>query len=482
MRAEARRAAALGLSLALLAAAATDAHARAAHSAGAAVLLTGHVGGPAGASKSTSLSVEAISMNDGSVAATSTPKRGRYALLVPRGAYLLVLSVVDLRSSRRGSQTISSPVRATAPGAHRDIKLARGTRSGTGALAVGAIPIEVAPGGRLPSSSSSEAQGAIIDGLLPGCRASSRKVLDRASATLRAIEGQQQRSDEGRAPIRTHFRAPAAELALEGRIEIQPGGTRAANLTVRNLVTAAVVDHIVAAGTEHEDIGRFLHRAGAAIGARDCARTSVPSSGPSSPATVGSLAPGHVRWEGSYRIQLSRPLQSYEESGRWLIEGAFNDRGEARPARTLRLSGGRDYENASECGLASFHTSWAPDPGDTRIPWGLSVTSQYPAAGWKYVFPASPSTIPYQERRQCGGEHLLPREQLSVYDLMTQYPPAAERERAEAGLLSPLEVEPGQTRGETRTFKFEGVKAGCTLDCPQVSAEMTLSISVDATR
>lgn len=421
-------------------------------------------------------------MSDGSVAATSTPKRGRYALLVPRGTYLVVLSVVDLRSGRRGSQTISSPLRATATGAHHDIKLARGASAVAGALAVGTIPIEPAPAPGLASSSSSEAQGAIIGGLLPSCRASSRKVLDRAGATLRALQGQQQRSDEGRAPIRTHFHAPAAELVLEGSIEIQPDGRRGANLIMRNLKTGAVVDRILTAGEAHEGIARFLRRVGAGIGARDCARSSVPSGGPASPTTVGSLAPGHVRWEGSYQIQLSRPPHSYEESGRWLIEGAFSDSGEARPARTLSLSGGRVYDNGTECSLLSFQTSWAPDPGDTRVPWGLSVSSPDPAAGGKYVFPASPSTIPYQERRLCPGGHALPREQLSVYDLMTQYPPAAERERAETGLLSPLAVQPGQTRAETRTFKFEGVKASCTIDCPQVTAEMTLSISVNATR
>lgn len=469
-----------------------------------AVRLSGRIVGLPPASASVSVALSAVSLTDGSIAAVTTPAHGRYAFTVSPGGYLLVLNVLDLRKGKRGSMKVSKllhvtggPVTANlslvakrtrskrkpAKRAGRASSLARATDAGGGAIGLGAIPVS-APAG---SGIGNQAQGGLANGLLPKCEARKRKLLDKSRTTLEAIRNEQKLSDEGHTDYRTHYSPLAPELTIEGTMKVGADGKAVLDVTVRNVASGQIVDHVVTARDPGEDLDEFLRRVGAGVGERECEPEQQPAPPPSPPAPQATTvpvdqpplalgpAPGHVRWAGSYRQRLtpfSGPVA--EQKGSWTAEASFNAQGEAQPAVVSALSGGRVYET---CGEPALVSTWELEGADGSVAWGLGETNEYP--NFKYVFPATPSQIPFQERLVCGG---MPQDvtgqAIVVPSEMYEYPP--EKQPEHEALLAPLEVAPGTSASQERSFRYQGTAYPCSSNCSQVDEEMTLRVEADA--
>ena len=422
------------------------------------VTVSRRIAGLPRSSRGVAAELRAVSLTDGSIAASTTPSHGRYALRLPRGPYLLVLSVIDLRRGHHGRVTIGSLVNAasgrvgyriSARGASAALASARAEAAvaGSGAIGVGAVPIS-APSG---SGDGSLAEGGLIDGLLPQCQARGRKLIDTTRYTKQALQREQQLSDEGRTALKLNLQPVTPTLNITGSVRVAPNGKPVADLTVTDTNTGEVIDHIVTAGDPGEDLAKFLHLIGSRVGKRECSQPEPPLPRPGTgTGTSGEgggpklPAAGHVMWEGSYRLSLAHePPRSYSESGRWLIEGTFNKAGEAKGARVLSLSGGRDFENENECGEASFKPAWSLDASANPLSWALGTNAKFPSAGGLYAFPISPSVVPYTETLQCGGEHVLPGKSIPVYSEM-QYLPKAKLEERESSYYRRLRSHPAR--------------------------------------
>jgi hypothetical protein len=435
---------------------------------GASTVVSGHVRGVPPASARVAIDLRAISTSDGAIVASTVPRHGGYSLTVPRGSYLLVLQVIDLRRGHRGAETASALVDAThartlvalsigrhSPHAHRAASpsTARTAAFVSGAIGIGSIPVS-APAG---SGIGNRAEGGLTNGLLPQCERRKRKLLDSTRYTKESLEREQQLSDEGRTVVKTHYEGATPELNITGTVRVDASGKPVADLTVKNTKSGAVVDHVVTTGDPGEDISRFLEHIGAGVAARECeppepsAPTPSPGPAPSPPpgaSPAPGLAPGHVRFAGSFAIKRSSEGSGSLEQSSWSIEGTYGGFGE-QLATLDALEGGWDKEQGSECERSS---RWGPDPSAGPVRWSLDASETYPEPGWRYRV-TYPNDIPYLQTDTCGESHLS----FSPYNLMAANVPVANPKHAEAEAeLAPLEVPAGESRSEERHFSYAG--------------------------
>ena len=234
--------------------------------------------------------VEAVSLRNATVVAVAVPARGSYSMSVPRGPYLVIVRVSDLRAGRtitRTSQPVlvkSSPrtVNLSARSASASLR-ARAANAGGPVIGIGEIPIKIDIPGYTPGGS---VENGIINGLLPSCQAGGRRLLDVTRQVRDAIKTEQKLSDEGRTAVKFQLNPLTPDLVIQGQVSVDSNGKAIADIKVVDPKTGKVVDHIVVAGEPGvvdgtlSDLGPFLRQLGTGIGSRECQRKPTPKPKP----------------------------------------------------------------------------------------------------------------------------------------------------------------------------------------------------------
>jgi hypothetical protein len=461
--------------------------------AAATTRISGSVAGLPPSSKKVAVDVRAISMADGSVAAAAVPRHGRFTMTVPRGVYLVVVQVVDLRHRHRGRETVSGLFRAARPRASAKLSLRRRARKrakgasapaartagvASGAVGIGSIPIS-APAG---SGIGNTAEGGLIGGLLPKCQANKRRLLDKTRFTDNALEREQKLSDDGRTDVKTHYKAVTPELSVTGSVRVDASGKPLADLTVKNTVTGEVVDHIVTAGSPLEEFWRFLEHLGSGLGSRVCepkkeappapgGESSAPAPAPTPPGEV-TIGPGHVLFTGTYTITYASGLV---KTASWSAEGSFSGPTEPEDIATVKTFSG-SQTNPSESGCGKLIT-FSLDSEETKARYSLDATGPYPDPGWRYLV-YYPVGINFIETREepCGTGH----GSIAPPGLMeAEIPPSNTVKVKEAkAQFAPLEVAPGETGSVSRPFAYNGPRNKA--EGEEVKESMVIDIQFNA--
>ena len=239
-----------------------------AFAASADVVVSGRLPGLAHPGRKVTVSVEAVRLTDGSVAASQLVRGSGYSLKVPPGAYIFVGESTDLRHSRqavasryvpvghRHRRVNLSPDRAAA-GPSATASAARG-----GALGIGDIHLNFGNHGQY-----SGGQAGIITGLLPICDKRGGAVYDRTRSIKRFIAEEQKRSDEGRLATPFRFQAPRLDGEISGDISPGAGGAPRADLTV-TAPDGSVIKHYVVQGdpSDWDNLGGFENHIGDGLG------------------------------------------------------------------------------------------------------------------------------------------------------------------------------------------------------------------------
>ena len=455
----------------------------AARSSGAVTTISGSVTGLPPASSRVVLDVRAVSMGDGSVVASTAPRHGRFVLTVPKGGiYVLVAQALDLRPRHRGRESASRLVDAKGSRATAGLKMgssAPGTRPAhraaartatvsPGAIGIGSIPVS-APAG---SGAGSSAEGGLANGLLPTCKLNGRKLLDTTRYTDDVLQREQKLSDEGRTSVKTHYEALTPELNITGSMRVDASGKPVVDLTVKNVASGEVVDHVVTAGDPREDLSRFLERVGSEAARRECeAKEAPPAPTPPAPAPTPPPEPGpgagHVRFTGSFSIAYSGGL---EEKGAWTIEGTFSGATGEDVATLTSLSGSSHEPGGGECA----DSTWEPNPEELATRWSIDASERFPEPGWRYEI-TYPVEFHYAAvHGACGSGHY----NVTPFNLMLANVPVSQsakfREAQEQ--LAKAMVAPGGTISESRPFSYSGERNGGGT----VEEEMTIGIEANA--
>ena len=247
--------------------------------------LVGRLIGVPAASRTVLVSVDAVSLRDAAVDAVAVPVRGRYSMSVPRGPYLVIVRVSDLRTGRTIIRT-SRPILAKASRSTVNLNVraarasvrARAAKAGGPVVGIGEIPITSnVPGLYNPGAS---VEDGIIQGLLPSCQDDGGKLVDVSKEVRDALKTEQKLSDEGRTAFKFQLNPLAPALEIQGGVNVDAtNGTAIADIKVVDPKTGNVVDHIVVRGDPGlidgevgniGDVGPFLRQLGKGIGSRVC--------------------------------------------------------------------------------------------------------------------------------------------------------------------------------------------------------------------
>jgi hypothetical protein len=257
-----------------------------ARGASARPLLAGRLSGFPKPSSQVLEYVQAISLDNGTVAAVAVPRGGRYSMSVRRGPYMLVVRVLDLRGGRTiaksshavliGSSSRTVNFVASAAGARVRARAAASSAGMT--VGIGRIPISIDVPGYNPGGS---VEGGMIGGLLQGCQADGGKLVDVTKAVKDDLRTEQKLSDEGRTAVKFQLNPLTPALVIEGKVKVDANGKPVADINVVDPKTGKVIDHIVVGGDPGEiaEMSPFLSQIGKGIGARAC-KKKAPKKGP----------------------------------------------------------------------------------------------------------------------------------------------------------------------------------------------------------
>jgi hypothetical protein len=296
---------------------------------GATTTLTGKLLGLP-VEKGISVSVEAVSLSDGTVAASEVAPGASYSLRVPAGPYLVVGSALDPAHGRARSayRAVQAPAASGGPDLALTMRKLSSSASDatsgstTTSVAIGNITI-TGPDGFIPGV----AQGGLISGLLPVCQAAGSKVIDHSTTVENAIAQEQKLAQQGQLAVRFEFNPITPDFEISGAITVGPGGGPLADLTVTDTKTGKVVQHIKAGGdpADWEDISHWEAIIGAGAGKKltnssDCGKPSKqvpPTTTPAATTTTmtagaqgGSCDPG----KGGICVVLTGQIKAEKKS------------------------------------------------------------------------------------------------------------------------------------------------------------------------
>jgi len=262
------------------------------------VVISGRLSGVPKSRRRVVVTVEAVSLQNGSIAAVAAPAGSGYSLNVPAGPYLVAVDVVDLPHTRNATafkavlasgrtKSVDLTVHAATAFARRHGDSEAHAAATGPVIGIPDIPI-TAPEGRLPGG----ADAGIITGMLPICAAHGGKIVDQTKQITDAIKTEQQLSDDGRLEFKFQYSPLTPDLVISGEITVGPNGGPRADLTVTDASTGEVVNHYVIGGDPDDwnNLGSFEHHLGEGLGnnltgstpsPRPCSEPSAPPPPPS---------------------------------------------------------------------------------------------------------------------------------------------------------------------------------------------------------
>ncbi|MEA2125370.1 MAG: hypothetical protein QOI80_2152 [Solirubrobacteraceae bacterium] len=259
----------------------------------AALLLTGPAGGATLAGKVRGarklVTVEAVSLKTGAVAAVGTLHKGRYSMQVPKGPY-----VVAARNLRRAR--LSRGVRATRRGLI--VALARSSAAGAQTVGIGRIPITVDPAA---GARDGQAMGTMIRGLLPECEVKKTKVVDLTPEMQKALEREAKLSKDGQSSLRYEYDPLRPTVVIRGKVTVDADGKPRADIEIVDAATGTVITHIVTGGDPGDiaDLAPFLTQLGKGAAELACTKPKVTPT----PTPTPTPAPGGeptARYAGTF--------------------------------------------------------------------------------------------------------------------------------------------------------------------------------------
>ncbi len=199
-------------------------------------------------------------------------------------------------------------------------------------------------------------------------------------------------------------------------------------------------------------------------------------------ASAATLPPVHLTYSGSYSVHVFPTEGEPANQLRSLSWTATANSGGSDGGLALdfaSVTGSASIEGNGNCYDSTTGLSLAAAKNPVPADWFLNESSNYPAAGWKYVVQGVPNLVPVLESYagKCSSyqsEMLLqPNEMLLKQETFTP----AELAEYEA-ILQPLEFTPGRPATRTRTFSFAGISHCTCLPAPtHVIETMTLTVS-----
>jgi hypothetical protein len=270
--------------------------------------------------------VEAVSLLDDTVAGVAQVANGRYALCVAPGPYALVSRAERLPAGRNVESTIA--VTASKPPKGVDLALfvvsqfvlaSPAAAAGGGVIAMSRIPLIYPDDFNMAPNAS--ASGGLDYGFIDPCKKAGKTIVAADPTVLDFIKQEHARADAGRSTPMGPLNIPTPDTVIDGKVTVGEDGKPVADITITDVATGAVIDHIVVAGdpgqfprTGDGDPSGFLRQVGQGLAARDCKKIEPPTT--QAPVTQGPDTV-LVRYTGSFQADYTNAGYSYHTHFSW---------------------------------------------------------------------------------------------------------------------------------------------------------------------
>ncbi len=436
----------------------------------AAQTISGTLTGSPRESWHTAVAVEAISVDNGTIAAVVRPSGAHWSMSLGPGHYL----VGGLESdSKTGTAVLADQQLVQVPGASPAATIAVAK-----VIGMGDIPIDAAPGSGVTDGGN--ASTSITVGMLPQCDTQGDTVVDRTKVGQDAIQQEKQLSDQGKTPFPIAYNPIAPTISLEGKIRLS-NETAIADLKLVDPGTGEVTKHVVIRGDAadfNSDLSSFLNFVGRSVAKLDCSKRKPK------PKATGPLR-FSIEYAGSYIDEAADQgnFHVFDLNMKWdeVLSGTVTRgaRVKAKPMK-LTLSGTATTQNNVNGSSDTATCFLRPGSIPTRAGGYIDITAGSPPAGGSLVkgfrtFKAWASIPLTQANGQIGyapgSSSLCARGDLRPLDAQsTSLPPQWDQ------------VALAEVKGKWRTPLTRTRKASFTLtsgftDTVQVSATITVITS-----
>lgn len=343
------------------------------------VMLSGRLLGLPKHQRGLSVSVEAVSLKNGEVAAADAITGNRYSFNVPRGPYLVLETVLDPRRRRsrvayrallvagsRRSVDLTVHAASARPPRVSSVR-GRAAASAGASVAIGNIPI-IAPEGRLGGG----AQAGLIGGMLPICQRDGGKLLDQSTVFKSAVAREQELQSKGQLGFGFSYSPATADLSVSGQVSEGHNGGPLADLTVTDVATGKVARHFLIEGNpdDWDNLSQFERHLGAGVADNIANHGSCEAPPPKPPAP-----PGHVCFakKGTVCVTFDASVTGTETSPHlvvtsrqdtvgWELEWTANTTGYGVPNQLDPSSNAFGHGDVTYYSGSSCTTGFALDP------------------------------------------------------------------------------------------------------------------------
>jgi hypothetical protein len=325
--------------------------------------LSGDIPAAPAKSWSTALTVEALSLHNGTVQGAVRPGGSHWSMTVPAGDYLVAALLSD---SRAGSASLVDEHLAAATSLFppRAASAAGGTVVG-----IGDIPIVPAAGA--PLAPGGDASGGLSVGLLPACEKKNAKLVDRTQRVQDAQSREQSLSDQGLTPIKFTLQPLQPTVSVTGSVRLS-NETAVADMKIIDARSGRLIKHVVVRGDASDfdsDLDGFLTFVGKGVGAIACEPPKKKPKPKPKPKSGTGLA-FRIEYSGHYtdnaadsgNVHVNDVNMNWDE----VLEGKVSRGGavSAKPMK-LTLSGTVTVQNNIEGAASSGQCSLTP--GSTPV-------------------------------------------------------------------------------------------------------------------